>query len=171
VFAVWTVRGGTFNGDMSVSENSALTIRNASHTGDMFIGSGGVANLQAGMNQTGSINVDTGGHLNPDNAFQSGGNIHLNLNSSARFAESTTGFVEAATGSEFEIGQGQFGGAQISQSTGGRLLVDRHSLADYRCLVRAQLPNRSRGNGRQPGSKKGIDLFIIVDAVYGVEGK
>lgn len=117
MLATANIDGGIFKGDMSVYENSALTIRNASHTGHIFIGSGGVANLQDGMNQTGGIDVDTGGNLNLENSFQGGGNIHLNLNSSARFSNSTIGFIEAVTGAVFEFGQGQFDGARISQGS------------------------------------------------------
>jgi hypothetical protein len=117
MLATARIDGGNFNGDMSVLENSVLTIRNASHTGHIFIGGGGVANLQDEMNQIGGINVDTGGNLNLENAFQSDGDIHLGLNSSARFSDSTIGFVEAVTGAVFEIGQGEFDGAQISQGS------------------------------------------------------
>ena len=112
--ATVNIDGGNFNGEMKLYENSALTIRNAPHVGQITIGMSSVVNLLDGVNQTGGISVDTASHLQINDSFQSGGNIHLAMNSSARIFDSTVDFLEAYIGAVFDVGLGQIGGAHIS---------------------------------------------------------
>lgn len=107
------IDGGNLNGNVNVQENSALTMRNTSHSGDLFVARGGVANIRNGS-LNGFVNGDTGGNINFEFVNQNGGGVFLGLNSSARFAQSTVGMVDVQTGSVLETFEGEINGANLN---------------------------------------------------------
>jgi hypothetical protein len=112
--SVMTIRNTTQSGEVSVASGGVLNLQGVNHTGNINAGSGGVMNLQQ-VDLTGNINADGGSNINMSNVIQSEGQILLTLNSTARMFDSKVGFISAFVGSVFEVNQGKFAGAQISQ--------------------------------------------------------